>query len=131
MKEQPPRTSPRWITHLVFVLGLLSCLAFRAIPVLDQLAAGWVRPVWYAGVLVTLVFFLYRSRISQRRRRTIRRFGLIGSLQRGESLSADQRRAARYLLDSLVESREVHNYYAIFILSGVAIALDQLLAHVG
>ncbi len=131
MSQQPPQTSSKWITHGVFALGIFSSLAFRAIPVMDHLLASWVRPVWYAGVLGYVIFFFYRYRVSRRRRRTVREFRLIESLEGEEDLSADQRRAARYLLDSLVESREVHNYYAIFILSGVAIALDQVLAHLG
>lgn len=110
-----------------FLLGLMSSVAFRAIILFQKYQPGWVRPVWYFGVIGYLIFFLYRYLISQRRKRAITQTQIIPKLQAGESLGAEDRAAALYLLNSIRKSQEDWNYLAIFVLSLIAIALDCLL----
>ena len=110
-----------------FVVGVLSSVAFRAIILFQKYHPGWVRPVWYFGVIGYMVFFLYRYAISHRRKRTIAQTNIIGKLRDDKPLSADDREAAMYLLNSIRKSPEDWNYLAIFILSLAAIALDLLL----
>jgi hypothetical protein len=99
-------------------------LAFRAIILLQKFDPAWVRPVWYAGVIGYMVFFLYRYQISQRRKRTIERTGIIAKLERGDALSVDDREAALYLVNSIRKSPEDWNYLAIAALSVIAVILD-------
>ena len=122
-----PKVIPQPVIIGFFILGLLSSVAFRAIIVLYKLQPAWVRPVWYFGVIGYLVFFLYRYCISQRRKRTIARSGIIEKLRDGRALDVDDREAALYLLRSVNKSPEDWNYFAIFVLSIIAIALDLLL----
>jgi hypothetical protein len=122
-----PRIIPKPIIVSFFVLGLLSSLAFRAIILLQKLSPTWVRPVWYFGVIGYMLFFMYRYRISLRRKRTITQTNIIEKLRAGTSLSAEDREAALYLLNSIRKSPEDWNYLAIFVLSIAAIALDLLL----
>ncbi len=110
-----------------FVVGVLSSVAFRAIILFQKYHPGWVRPVWYFGVIGYMIFFLYRYTISHRRKRTIAQTDIIGKLRDDKPLSADDREAAMYLLNSIRKSPEDWNYLAIFILSLAAIALDLLL----
>jgi hypothetical protein len=74
-----------------------------------------------------MLFFMYRYRISTRRKRTISQADIIHKLREGTALSAEDREAELYLLSSIRKSPEDWNYLAIFILSVVAIALDLLL----
>ena len=122
-----PRIVPTPVIIGFFVLGLLSSVAFRAIILFQKFNPGWVRPVWYFGVIGYMLFFMYRFRISTRRKRTIGQSRIIEKLQTGTALSAEDREAALYLLSSIRKSPEDWNYLAIFILSVLAIALDLLL----
>jgi len=122
-----PKIVPNSVIIGAFVIGLLSSVAFRAIILLQKYSPGWVRPVWYFGVLGYMLFFIYRYHISHRRKRAIEQTNIIEKIRTGETLSADDREAALYLLNSVRKSPEDWNYLAIFVLSIVAIALDWLL----
>ncbi|MGC3959291.1 MAG: hypothetical protein QM813_15520 [Verrucomicrobiota bacterium] len=122
-----PKIIPKPVIFGFFLLGLLSSVAFRAIILLQKYSPGWVRPVWYFGVLGYMLFFMYRYYISQRRKRTIAHTNVIEKIRTGESPTQDEREAALYLLKSVRASQEDWNYLAIFGLSIVAIALDLLL----
>jgi hypothetical protein len=119
-----PKIIPKPLIMAFFVLGVLSSVAFRLILIFQKFRPGWVRPVWYFGVLGYMVFFIYRYYISQRRKRVVAQSGIIAKLQGAETLSAEDRQAALYLLSSIQKSPEDWNYLAIFILSVVAIAVD-------
>lgn len=122
-----PKIVPKPVIIGFFLLGLLSSVAFRAIILLQKYSPGWVRPVWYFGVLGYLLFFIYRYYISHRRKRAIEQTNVIEKIRTGETLSTDDRDAALYLLNSVRKSQEDWNYLAIFVLSILAIALDWLL----
>ena len=121
-----PKIIPKPVIILFFLLGILSSVAFRAIILFQKFNPGWVRPAWYFGVIGYMLFFVYRYRISVRRKRAIRQTNIIEKLGAGVTLSAEDREAALYLLSSIRKSPEDWNYLAIFILSVAAIALDML-----
>ena len=123
----PPTIVPKPVILGFFVLGLLSSVAFRAIILFQKFEPSWVRPVWYFGVTGYMIFFLYRYRISQRRKQTIERTGIVGKLERGEVLSTEDRDAALYLVNSIRKSPEDWNYLAIGALSVIAVILDLIL----
>lgn len=122
-----PKIVPQPVIISFFLLGLLSSVAFRAIILLQKFAPVWVRPVWYFGVIGYMIFFMYRYRISQRRKNTITRSGIIEKIRNGATLSAEDREAALYLLSSVRKSPEDWNYLAIFLLSVLAMLLDLAL----
>lgn len=122
-----PTIVPKPVIVGFFVLGLLSSVAFRAIILLQKYSPVWVRPVWYFGVIGYMLFFMYRYYISLRRKRAIAQSGIIEKIGAGDTLSAEDRDAALYLLNSVRRSQEDWNYLAIFILSILAIGLDLLL----
>lgn len=125
--QTTPKIVPQPIIVGFFLLGLLSSVAFRAILFFQQFHPAWVRPVWYAGVIGYMLFFMYRYRISQRRKYTIIQSGIIEKIRSGTTLTADDRDAALYLLNSVHKSPEDWNYLAIFVLSVLAIVLDLAL----
>src|SRR5437899_9908968 len=105
-----PKIVPKTVIITFFLIGLLSSLAFRAIILFQKFNPGWVRPVWYFGVIGYMLFFMYRYRISSRRKRTIKQTAIIEKLGAGATLSAEDREAALYLLSSIRKSPEDWNY---------------------
>jgi hypothetical protein len=119
-----PHTLPGPVIHGFFLIGVFSAVAFRIIIVLQHLEPSWVRPVWYAGVIGYIFFFLYRYHISKKRKKAVRDYDLIEKLKTNACLSDDDRDIVIYLLSSIMKSMEDLNYYIIFILSILAIAAD-------
>ena len=130
MDRLPKTISPVWI-YGFFILGLLCNIAFRSLTVVSTLSPGWVRPVWYFGVIGYVFFFLFRYKISVKRRRAVQEFELIETLETGKEMSNEQRQATLYLLKSIIKSKENINYYSIFLFSTVAIVVDIILCSIG
>ena len=126
-----PHTLPKPVIYGFFILGLLSAIAFRIIIVFQHIEPTWVRPVWYAGILGYIVFFLYRYYISRKRKKAIRDYDLINKLKTDACLSDKDREIATYLLSSIHKSMEDLNYFIIFILSILAIIADFVLSNLG
>lgn len=125
--QSAPKLVPQYVIVGFFVLGLISSIAFRAILLFQQFRPDWVRPVWYVGVIGYMLFFMYRYSISQRRKQTIVQSAIIEKIRTGAPLTAGDRDAALYLLNSVHKSPEDWNYLAIFALSVLAIVLDLAL----
>ncbi len=128
MIKKPPHTVSKSTVYGFFLLGLLSAVAFRIIIVFQHIKPSWVRPVWYAGVLGYLAFFLYRYSISRKRKRAIREYDLIKKVRADACLSQEDREVVTYLLSSIEKSMEDVNYYIIFMLSILAIIADIILS---
>jgi hypothetical protein len=122
-----PHILPKYIIYGFFVIGLISAIAFRAIIVFQHLEPSWVRPVWYAGIVGYIFFFLYRYRITKKRKKAIDDFQLIDKVKANACLSEEDRETVLYLLSSIKSSPEDLNYAIIFILSILAILADILL----
>ena len=122
-----PHILPKYIIYGFFVIGLISAIAFRAIIVFQHLEPSWVRPVWYAGIIGYVFFFLYRYRITKKRKKAIDDFELIDKVKANACLTEEDREIVLYLLSSIKSSPEDLNYAIIFILSILAILADILL----
>ncbi len=128
---EKPRIQSKAVIITVFITGLLSATAIRALIVLVHVNPGWVRPVWYFAIIGNLLFFFYRYRITQRRKRAIEEFDLIRKISEDSGLDEDSREVAVYLLRSVIKSPENYNYLIIFIFSFIAIALDLIMSAYG
>lgn len=128
-RTEPPRFRliPLPVIGALLAVGLASSLAFRAIIVAEHLAPDWVRPLWYAAVLLNAAFFSYRYWVSLRRVRAVIAGDLDRKLYRGEPLDEDERERAANILHSIRISPERWNYLVIFFLSAAAIAADVVL----
>lgn len=127
MRQTPQTVSPFVIT-LFFVIGLVSAFAFRVLIVFVYLRPEWFRPTWYVGIVGYTLFFLYRYRISQKRKKAVDDYRLIEKLEQGVPLENIDRQVLVYLLSSIRKSRENLNYLFIFALSLLAVVLDIVLA---
>ena len=86
MTKEKPAIAPAHRIYGFFLLGLSTAIAFRALIVLDHVQPAWVRPVWYFGVLGNFVFFFYRFRISEKRKKAVDDYQLIEKIQTGAVL---------------------------------------------
>jgi hypothetical protein len=112
----------------LLAIGLISSLAFRAIIIAEHVEPGWVRPLWYLGVLLNAIFFAYRYRVSLRRVRAVAAGDLDRKMLAGETLSEFDREQVAAILHSIRISPERFNYLVIFALSAVAIGVDLWLS---
>lgn len=119
-----PRIVPVYISYGFFILGLISAFAFRVIIVLQHIEPAWVRPVWYIGTVGYIFFFLYRYKITTKRKRAIEKFQLIEKVKSKACLSDEERDVVLYLLASVRRSPENINYAIIFLLSVLAVLAD-------
>jgi hypothetical protein len=128
MEKNKPHIVPKYIIYGFFVVGLVSAIAFRAIIVFQHLEPGWVRPVWYIGTAGYVLFFIYRYKITRKRKKAIEEFRLIEKLKTNACLENDDREVVLYLLSSIKFSLEDINYAIIFLLSIIAVAADLFLS---
>jgi hypothetical protein len=128
MGKEKLSIAPAYKIYGYFLLGLSTAIAFRALIVIDHVAPAWVRPVWYFGVLGNFVFFMYRFRVTERRKKVVKEFQLIEKVRSGADLSEDERDVLVYLLNSIKLSPEHINYLVIFLFSLLAIAMDITLS---
>jgi hypothetical protein len=119
--------APAPLIYGAFVLGLTTAIAFRVIIILQHVAPGWVRPVWYFAVVGNLAFFYYRYRIAEKRKRAVEEHGLISKVEADTCFSPAEREALGYLLRSIKRSPENINYLIISAFSIIAIAIDLML----
>jgi hypothetical protein len=131
MEEKHPELSSRNVRYGAFALGLATAIAVRILIILDHVEPAWVRPVWYFAVLGNFVFFMYRYRITVRRKKAVRRHRLIEKLSTHQALSDDDIRVLTYLLTSIKTSPENLNYLIISVFSILAIAVDLVFVYLG
>ena len=125
---QPHLLSP-WVTWGIFALGLVAALSLRLILIAKAYRPEFIRLLWYIGICGNMIFFLFRSYITYRRRKFITELNLIKKLEQGIPLTSEDCHALQYLLKSLYASKERWNYAVISIFSFAAIAWDLLTAH--
>ena len=119
-----PHRMPEWVTWAAFGVGLTGAIALRLILVAKAYWPDLIRPLWYIGICGNMLFFLFRTYITQRRRRLVARLKLLEKLRRQEPLCPEEYEALKYLVSSLYVSKERWNYFVIFFFSFLAIGWD-------
>lgn len=124
MQNKTPHVVSNYVIYGALILGILTAIAFRAIIVIGHIWPVWVRPVWYFAVLGNILFFFYRFRITQKRRKAVDDYNLIEKITSNKPLGDEDRDVLIYLLSSLKKSLENVNYLVIFVVSIIAILID-------
>ncbi len=119
-----PHKMPTWVTWLAFAVGLTGALSIRLILIARLYNPELVRIYWYIGVIGNMLFFLFRTFITWRRRRLILAMDIMDKLKKRKTLSEQDYVALEYLVSSLYVSKERWNYFVIFFFSMLAIAWD-------
>lgn len=118
------KTLPKSIINLFFLIGVFSAIAFRSLTIIDSLGSNLVRLVWYLAVIGYVIFFGFRFYISSKRRNAIIENKLIEKMDDVDCIAENDREEIKYLLNSIIKSKEIYNYLFIFVVSILAIALD-------
>ncbi len=119
-----PKRLPGWVAWLAFAVGFTGAISLRLILVAKAYKPEFIRLFWYLGVVGNMLFFLFRAYITHRRKRLILELNLLQKLQYGQCLCPQDYHAIRYVLSSLVTSKEMWNYAIIFVFSVLAILWD-------
>jgi hypothetical protein len=128
VESNKPHIVPKYVVYSFFLLGLVSAIAFRAIIIFQHLEPSLVRTVWYIGTAGYFLFFLYRYRITRKRKKAVEEFQLIEKIRAHACLRDEDREVLLYLLSSVKRSLEDINYAVIFLLSILAVAADLFLS---
>ncbi|MFA6391235.1 MAG: hypothetical protein WCW66_00595 [Patescibacteria group bacterium] len=121
---EEPKTSPKPLRLFYFWSGIIATFAYRAIIVIND--ATVVKIFWYIGTIGFIIYFIHRFDISKKRSKLIVEHKLREKMDSLDHLTDDDKKALRYILGTLVSSKEKWNNYAIFILSGIALILGIL-----
>ena len=130
MENKLPEISSRYLIYGAMGLGLATAIAVRALIILSHVEPAWVRPVWYFAVLGNFVFFYYRYKITDKRKKAVKNHKLIEKIANQQPLSAGDRDVLLYLLNSIKKSPEHINYLIIFVFSLLAIAIDLVIVYI-
>lgn len=106
----PQRATPFAIWGY-FVLGLVSVILFRLIPILNHLNPFWGHLAWYGAVISSMVFFGRRGNVSKRRLRLVRERGLVEKIENRKPLSEEDYETLHSLF--VGAGHRVHSGYAL------------------
>lgn len=116
-------TSNSNFRHLYFfTIGVLATIAYRAIVVLNNYSAYWVKVTWYFGTIGFIFYFWHRYKIENRRDKIVTDLKLVEKIEKDIKLSPEEKQSLAKVLRSLQNSLAKWNYIIIFITSFVAIA---------
>lgn len=112
---------------LVFWIGIIATIAYRAIIIIGRYSQSWVDITWYIGTIGFVWYFGHRYHIEKKRDQVIIKRDLIKKIKNSRPLDAEDTEALTYTLSSLISSKSRWNYIAIFIASGLALAYDLII----
>lgn len=109
--------------HLFFfIIGVIATIAYRAIVVLNDYSAYWVKVTWYIGTIGFAWYFWHRYQVENRRDKLVTELKLVEKTEQDIKLSPEEKKALTQVLTSLKNSLASWNYIIIFISSFIAIA---------
>jgi len=106
-----------------FIVGLLATIAVRAVTVLMHMNPVYGKLAWYLGVTGFFLFFVYKFKITQARSNLIKKANLVDKVAGRQELAAEDYKLISSLLCAISSNKEKVNYFFIFTLSFVALAL--------
>ena len=107
---------------LIFIVGVLATIAYRAVIILNHYSQFWVEVTWYIGTVGFIWYFGHRYIVETRRDKLIEKLNLVNKIEAGQSINSEDKTALVYILKSLETSLAKWNYIAIFVFSFLAIA---------
>ena len=119
-----PNPSSHSYRLLVFWIGIVATVAYRAIIIVGHYSQAWTDIIWYIGTIGFVWYFGHRYHIEKKRDKIIIKHNLIKKVKNCKDLKNEDREALEYTLKSLASSKSSWNYIAIFIASGIALAYD-------
>ena len=120
---ETPKASPKILREFYFWTGILATVAYRIIIILNFYSSFWVKVSWYIGTIGFIIYFIHRYKITHKRDKMIEDNNLVEKVEKIDALSEDDKARMRYIFKTLSSSKAKYNYYAIFVLSGLALII--------
>lgn len=116
-----PQLHSKFYRVLIFIIGILSTIAYRAIVIFNHYSPFWVEVTWYAGTIGFVWYFAHRWSIENKRDKIVTELQLVDKIEKNITLSDEEKENLLYVLRGLQTSLAKWNYIAIFVFSGLAI----------
>ncbi|MFA5926939.1 MAG: hypothetical protein WCT32_01175 [Patescibacteria group bacterium] len=121
MDEVKPHS--RYQRLFYFWIGIVATFVYRSIIVLTNYDPIWTKVAWYIGTVGFIFYFAHRYAISEKRERLIVDHQLVKKVAGLDGLDEADKAVMKYILETLVSSREQWNYIFIFATSGIALII--------
>ncbi len=108
---------------IFFIIGLIATISIRVVTVLIEINPLYGKAAWYTGVGGFFIFFVYKFRVNRARAELIKKNKLADKVNTKSALTDQDYRLISGILCSLSSKKETINYFFIFGLSAVALAL--------
>jgi len=122
-----PTPSSHAYRLLVFVVGIIATISYRALIIINHYSQAWTDIIWYIGTIGFVWYFAHRYHIEKKRDKIIIEHKLIEKINHSKELKNTDKEALEYTLKSLASSKSSWNYIAIFVASGIALLYDLCL----
>ncbi len=109
---------------IVFWIGIIATLAYRALLMIAQYGQRWVDITWYIGTIGFVWYFVHRYNVEKKRDQVIIERKLVEKIEGRGEMTKEDTEALATELKNLLSSKSRLNYIAIFIASGLALAYD-------
>jgi hypothetical protein len=106
-----------------FITGLIATLAIRLVTILMPFSPFAGRVAWYIGIIGFLFFFWHQYQSRRNRRELIARQNLAEKIHLKQQLEMEDYAALSLIMCALISKKEQINYFFIFIVSAVALAV--------
>ncbi|MFH2086013.1 MAG: hypothetical protein ABII21_04485 [bacterium] len=113
------KPNPKLLREFFFWSGIIATICYRAIVVLNHYSSKIALAAWYIGTVGFIIYFWHRYVISEKRAKLIRTNNLIKAIK-NSNLTPDQIEANKYILTTLLSTKEKWNYIVIFVTSALA-----------
>lgn len=118
------RCKDSFISWIFFIVGLIATIAMRVVTVLMHKNPLYGKIAWYIGVSGFFIFFVYKFKISQSRSKAIQEQNIVNKINTDtDKLTQKDYRLINEVFCALNSSKERINYFFIFILSAMALAI--------
>jgi len=108
---------------IFFIIGLIATIAMRVVIVLIDIDPAYAKIAWYIGIIGFFIFFIHKFNVGQARSKVIEERKLVEKISRGGQLTKEDYGLIGAILCSLSSRKERINYFMIFGLSAVALAV--------
>lgn len=121
MNKNVCKESP--VTTLFFIIGLIATISIRLIGVTGLFSALLTKLLWYVGVVGFLLFFIYKFKAENERRKLVNESNIIEKIVSNEHFADEDKNILVSVLCSLTSKKDIINYFVIFFTSGVSLII--------
>ncbi|MFN3966255.1 MAG: hypothetical protein ACK4JE_00955 [Endomicrobiia bacterium] len=114
------------ITTLFFIIGLIATIAIRAIGIAGLFNETLIKILWYIGVIGFLLFFLYKYKTENTRRKILIENNILEKLGMNSELTEKDKVVLTAIMCGLISKKDTINYFVIFFSSTISLVIAVL-----